>query len=81
MSPRGLGERDEYAGFKLLILTELEIYGKKRAKRRVNRTEAQVRLTESDLKPGDYVVHVNHGIGQYMGIETLEVQKTHKDFC
>ncbi|HXK97162.1 MAG TPA: transcription-repair coupling factor [Limnochordia bacterium] len=70
----------EYAGFKLLILTELEIYGKKRAKRRVNRTEAQVRLTESDLKPGDYVIHVNHGIGQYMGIETLEVQKTHKDF-
>jgi len=70
----------EYAGFKLLILTELEIYGKKRAKRRVNRTDAQVRLTESDLKPGDYVVHVNHGIGQYMGIETLEVQKTHKDY-
>ncbi|NLL87322.1 MAG: transcription-repair coupling factor [Firmicutes bacterium] len=70
----------EYSGFKLLVLTELEIYGKRRAKRRVNRTEAQVRLTESDLRPGDYVVHVNHGIGQYMGIETLEVQKTHKDY-
>ncbi|HHX01315.1 MAG TPA: transcription-repair coupling factor [Firmicutes bacterium] len=76
----GLETGLEYSGFKLLVLTELEIYGKRRAKRRVNRTEAQVRLTETDLKPGDYVVHVNHGIGQYLGIETLEVQKTHKDY-
>ena len=41
----------EYAGFKLLILTELEIYGKKRAKRR-STVPAQVRLTESDLNLG-----------------------------
>lgn len=70
----------DYSGFKLLIITELEIYGRQRAKRRVNRTDTQVRLTESDLKAGDYVVHINHGIGQYLGIETLEVQNTSKDY-
>lgn len=70
----------DYPGYKLLIITELEIYGRRRAKRRVNRTDKQVRLTEADLKVGDYVVHVNHGIGQYLGIETLEVQGTHKDY-
>ena len=33
-----------------------------------------------ELKPGDYVVHVNHGIGKYIGIETLEVGGMHKDY-
>lgn len=70
----------EYPGFKLVIYTELEIYGKQRAKKRLDRVNTQLRVTESDLRVGDYVVHVNHGIGQYLGIETLEVQGTHKDY-
>ncbi len=32
------------------------------------------------LKPGDYVVHANHGIGRYLGIETLMVKGLKKDF-
>ncbi len=70
----------EYPGHKLVVITELEIYGRQRVKRRVTTTDPQMRLTESDLRTGDYVVHINHGIGQYLGIETLEVQKTHKDY-
>ena len=70
----------EYPGYKLAVYTDFEIYGKKRIGRRVGRTEQQVHLTERDLTIGDYVVHVNHGIGQYLGVETLEVQKTHKDY-
>lgn len=34
----------------------------------------------NELKVGDYVVHVQHGIGQYIGIQTLETNGTHKDF-
>ena len=34
----------------------------------------------SDIKPGDYVVHQNHGIGIYAGIQRLEVQDTIKDY-
>ena len=34
----------------------------------------------ADLKPGDYVVHATHGIGQYIGIHTLEVDNIRKDY-
>ena len=33
-----------------------------------------------DLKKGDYVVHVSHGIGQYQGLVTLEKNKIKKDY-
>lgn len=34
----------------------------------------------SELKPGDYVVHENHGIGVYQGIEKIVVDKISKDY-
>ncbi|MBQ9940442.1 MAG: transcription-repair coupling factor [Clostridia bacterium] len=37
-------------------------------------------LSYADLTVGDYVVHVNHGIGVYDGIETLEIDGVTKDF-
>ncbi|GAA3317961.1 hypothetical protein GCM10020331_018810 [Ectobacillus funiculus] len=32
------------------------------------------------MKVGDHVVHVNHGIGKFFGIETLEINGVHKDY-
>src|SRR5690606_35603805 len=34
----------------------------------------------TDLKVGGYVVHVNHGIGRYIGIGTLVIDGIHKDY-
>jgi len=34
----------------------------------------------SDIRPGDYVVHQNNGIGMYAGIQRLEVQGATKDY-
>ncbi len=34
----------------------------------------------SDLNVGDYVVHENHGLGIYRGIEKITVDKTVKDY-
>ena len=34
----------------------------------------------SELKPGDYVVHENHGVGVYQGIEKIVVDKISKDY-
>ncbi len=31
-------------------------------------------ISFSDLNPGDFVVHENHGIGQYKGIEQIDIQ-------
>ena len=34
----------------------------------------------ADLKNGDYVVHENHGIGRFVGIEPLKVEGNRKDY-
>ena len=33
-----------------------------------------------DLQPGDYIVHANYGVGQYVRIETREIQGIKRDF-
>ena len=33
-----------------------------------------------DLTPGDYVVHINHGIGQFLGIERVKSLGIEKDY-
>src|SRR5699024_12727375 len=38
------------------------------------------RSNYTELKPGDYVVHVNHGIGRFEGIKTLENNGTKRDY-
>ena len=72
----------EFPDSKLVVLTDHEVFG--RAKRRrvsTRRAEAAARITDfSDLRVGDYVVHTNHGIGKYLGIETLEIGGVHKDY-
>lgn len=34
----------------------------------------------NELKVGDYVVHVSHGVGRYVGMETLDIKGVHKDY-
>ncbi|MBB6284458.1 transcription-repair coupling factor [Geobacillus subterraneus] len=67
---------------KLAVITEEELF-KKRAKRPVRRqklSNAERIKSYAELQVGDYVVHVNHGIGKYLGIETLEINGVHKDY-
>lgn len=67
---------------KLTVLTEKNIFGGQ-VKRRVKTYSADAgeRIRSfSDIHPGDYVVHVENGIGKYLGIETLEFDGVHKDF-
>lgn len=67
---------------KIAILTEKELFNKKSRKspRRQKLTNAERIKNYSELRIGDYVVHVNHGIGKYLGIETLEINGLHKDY-
>ena len=41
---------------------------------------AEVIHSYQDLNPKDYIVHNTHGVGQYVGIETRQVQGIHRDF-
>ncbi len=71
----------EYPDIKFVVLTETDIFGavkKKRKKAKLYEGERIQSFTE--LKPGDYVVHENHGLGIYRGIEKIEVDKTMKDY-
>ncbi|MFP7446957.1 transcription-repair coupling factor [Bacillus infantis] len=68
---------------KIAVITEEELFNKKTAKRSPRRqklSNAERIKSYSELKIGDYVVHVNHGIGKYLGIETLEINGLHKDY-
>ncbi len=68
---------------KLAVITEEELFNKKTKKapaRRQKLSNAERIKSYSELKVGDYVVHVNHGIGKYLGIETLMINGAHKDY-
>ena len=70
----------EYPMIKFIVISETDIFGKTRKKRKRKSYEGQKIQSFSDLKPGDYVVHENHGLGIYRGIEKIEVDKVTKDY-
>ncbi|MFO1154292.1 MAG: transcription-repair coupling factor [Rhodospirillales bacterium] len=58
----------------LVVLTEEDILGDRLARRSARRIRPENFLTEAtSLAAGDLVVHVDHGIGRYEGLETLAV--------
>ena len=67
---------------KLVYLTERELFNKRpQRKKRIKTLENAQRLRNyTELKPGDYVVHVNHGIGRFEGIKTLENNGVKRDY-
>lgn len=66
----------------LVYLTEHELFNKvTHHNRRIRTLENAQRLRSyTELKPGDYVVHVNHGIGRFEGIKTLENNGVKRDY-
>ncbi len=70
----------EYPMLKFMVISETDIFGRKKKKKRRRRYEGQKIQDFAELKPGDYVVHENHGIGVYQGIEKIEVDKVIKDY-
>lgn len=67
---------------KILLITEHEIFQKKlkRRFRRQHVSNAERLKDYNELEKGDYVVHHIHGIGQYPGIETIEIKGIHRDY-
>ncbi len=54
-------------GRKLVVLSDHEIFGAAKQRRSARRRTARQASLVSELKPGDYVVHVEHGIGRFTG--------------
>jgi transcription-repair coupling factor (superfamily II helicase) len=78
----GLKGGFQFAASKLAIFTESEIIYKHKKLRTVQKKKSKGDKLAPfvDLKPGDYVVHANHGIGKYLGIEQMEIGGNVRDY-
>jgi len=65
---------------RLAIITEKDVFGRQKKRPRPRAAKGQQITYFRDINIGDYVVHVNHGIGKYVGVETLNVGGVHKDY-
>lgn len=65
----------------LVLLSDSEIFGRETRKARRKKAPKGNKLKSfDDLDIGDYVVHSTHGIGQYVGLDTLTVEGHLKDY-
>ncbi len=74
----------EFPTHRLVVITEGEVFTRRKQKRRKTRqniTDAEKIKSYLELNRGDYVVHIHHGVGKYLGIETKQFQNgVHKDY-
>ena len=70
----------EYPLLKFMVISETDIFGRQKKKKKRKTYEGQKIQDFTELKPGDYVVHENHGLGIYHGIEKIQVGRVTKDY-
>ena len=76
-----LGKGFEYPQIKLVVIAESDIFVAERKKKQKAKTYEGKSISDfSELSIGDYVVHENHGVGIYRGIEKIVVEKVEKDY-
>ena len=63
----------------LAVISETDILGDRLARPRKKRRAANFLAEASALTTGDLVVHVDHGIGRYEGLKTLDIQEAPHD--
>lgn len=71
-----------YATAKFVVVTEGDIFGTKTRTRRKKQKKYSGKSIQSfnELSVGDYVVHEDHGLGIYKGIEKIQVDRVTKDY-
>lgn len=70
----------EYPQIKFAVISEADIFGEKKTKKKRKKYSGKAIQNFSELNVGDYVVHENHGLGIYRGIEKIEVDRIIKDY-
>jgi len=65
----------------LVILTEEDILGERMGRPLKSKKRSDLFIQEvSSLQIGDFVVHVEHGVGRYEGLKTLQIERVSHDF-
>ncbi|MDR0527018.1 MAG: transcription-repair coupling factor [Spirochaetaceae bacterium] len=71
----------ELPEIKLIVIAECEIFGRNARKTFSNKTvQSRAILSFVELNPGDYVVHINYGIGIFEGIERVKALGNERDY-
>lgn len=71
----------EYPQIRFIVIAETDIFGSARKTKKVKRHYDGESIRDfAELKVGDYVVHEDHGIGVYRGVEKIEVDGIAKDY-
>ncbi|MEB3198805.1 MAG: transcription-repair coupling factor [Candidatus Sericytochromatia bacterium] len=80
----GLIEGFSVASLRLVVLTDLELFGQQRRASARHHKKFSFQGTAftnvAELKPGDYVVHAKHGIGRFVGLARLPVDNQERDY-
>jgi transcription-repair coupling factor (superfamily II helicase) len=78
---RGLSAGFTLPGLRLACVHEGEIFGRrKRMPKSLKTARSRIIDTFVELNPGDFVVHVNYGIGRFIGIERMKVLGNDRDY-
>jgi transcription-repair coupling factor (superfamily II helicase) len=79
----GLGSLSQgfvYPGAKVAILNDHEIFSRQKGRYRYRRFKSAKPISSFDaMQRGDFVVHVNHGIGRYTGLRRLTIANRDHD--
>lgn len=71
----------EYPEEKLVIISDSDIFiHTKQSRKRKDKKSGKAIKAFTDIRKGDFVVHENHGIGKFLGVEQLEIQGSKKDY-
>ncbi len=66
---------------KFVLITESDVFGQSyRPKKKTRKSEGERFRDFSELHAGDYVIHEDHGLGIYRGIEKVEIDNIIKDY-
>ena len=82
--PQNIFESQRIDEERLIFLRESDFFGAKERRKTVDASEdfqkKARRLSFGDLKPGDFIVHVKHGIGQYEGLRIMNINGADSEF-
>ncbi len=80
----GLLEGFRSASLRLIVLTDLELFGQQRraSNKHVKKFSYQGAsfASAAEIKPGDFVVHAKHGIGRYTGLTRLAIDNQEREY-
>ena len=67
--------------FDLVVISTGEVFETKKPRRKMSSTfKDGEKVVFADLKEGDFIVHKSHGIGQYIGVNTIKADGVTKDY-